>query len=413
MPKRTATTADAPRAVMDVRKLSSLEEVERRLERLTELPPDADLLLPNGLSGRYLGGQGAALQLIISWRRRCPEGRLRIHVNEDAGSEEEQATLANFLDSDHGLLAAALAGELRARRGVRRLEGGWGEALRERMGKMDEAEDLLHGRKGFALCLDDSRFEAPRALYRARPPQAHESPQLLGRSGFDRLAAAIAARLWPRGPGVDGVGLASLLHELFRNTHDWARRDEREVRYGAGCSVRGIRIERHSFPLAEQEAMAAGQPALVEYLGRPGLESTDDRRRLVELTIFDSGPGIAARRVLALAGEGEKGSDLEGRALIDCLKKHISSSPDSLGIGLHRAMRALSDTGAFLMVRSGRLSLHRDFLATPYRPDTDKGEPFLLDWMAGIGGATARAPVAGAQITALIPLRERHVQTAL
>jgi hypothetical protein len=278
---------------------------------------------------------------------------------------------------------------------------------------MDDASGLLRGSKGFALCLDDSPFEAPRSLYAAREPQAGEPPRLLGRKGFADLTDVLAARLWSQGPAPELDGLTSLLYELFRNTHDCARSDEREVRYRARQSVRGIRIERHGFPLADQEKMAAGQPGLHEYLDHPALGSPDGRQRLVEVSIFDSGPGVAARRLLSLADGGPAEPDLEGRALRDCLRKHISTSPESLGTGLHRALKALSDARAFLLIRSGRLSMLRDFITTPYRPASDPDEPFLADWMAGIGGVTARAPVAGASITALIPIRDRHVQTTL
>jgi hypothetical protein len=406
-------TEGVRRPLLDIGRASSIDEVESNLDRLVDMPPHADLLLPSRLSERFLGGTAAVLQLIITWQRHCPDGRLRIHVSEAAEPEDERRTLERFLSTDHGLLGAAMTGSIQSRLGERDLSDAWRPLMQQRFGEMNEPDDLLHGPKGFLLCLDDSPFEAPRALYRSWPADAHEPPTLLGRKGFDYLSEVMARRLWPRGPGVSPDGLAALLHELFRNTHDWARRDVREVRYRPGQSVRGIRFERHNFELTQQAAMAAGQPAMQEYLSRPMLDSPDGRQRLVEVSIFDSGPGIAARRLLALDGDGPSDPDLEGRALLECLKKHVSTSPDSLGVGLHRALRALSDSHAFLVIRSGRLSMLRDFVATPYRPETDKDEPFLLDWMAGIGGVTARAPVAGASITALIPLRDRHVQTTL
>ena len=69
--------------------------------------------------------------------------------------------------------------------------------------------------------------------------------------------------------------LGAILHELFKNTHEWARTDVQ----GATLlrSVRGLLAQGHSW--AEEEVMEAakGSAALAEYLAHSGLRSKEGR----------------------------------------------------------------------------------------------------------------------------------------
>ena len=106
--------------------------------------------------------------------------------------------------------------------------------------------------------------------------------------------------------------------------------------------------------------------------------------------------------------------DDEWKALHRCLEKHFTHdrSGRRRGIGLHAAFSALNDLKAFLWIRSGRLSLYRDFVAEPYDPEQRGREPYLLDWHANGANSTEMAPAQGAFVTALIPITHESEQTS-
>jgi hypothetical protein len=410
-------TTTGNRSVLKLGRPSSIADSEANLERVSAAAPDTDLLLATNLSGRSFAGTAALSQLIITWARRCPQGRLRVHAQ--GGDEKETlAVLERFLTTDHGMLAATLAGGVFTRRGEGDLSSLVEPILRSRFSRMDDAETSLRGAKTFAMCLDESDFEAPRTLYRARPVGLNREPELRGIEDFQNLALRIQDRL--NEGGGDGylastASLSRILFELFRNTHDWARYDASERPYAPGSSARGLRVERHNVDARAEKELIGPQAPLRDFFAHPRLTPERGRQRFAELTVFDSGPGVASRRMAASNPEIEA-PDIaaEHTALRECLRKHISSSAaEAKGIGLHQVLKDLTALSGFLWLRSGRLSMYRDFLAMPYRPDQTEDEPFLLDWTAGIGGVTESAPVAGSFFTALLPIGNDPNQTTL
>ncbi|HEY5942710.1 MAG TPA: hypothetical protein VIT89_07615 [Solirubrobacterales bacterium] len=406
--------------MIELRGRSSIGEMEELLERIVSSPSDADMLVSNSLKGRTFAATAAYMQLLVTWARSCPEGRLRVHVREDADGDRARTTLGRALKSDHLMLAASLAGDVRARRGERELGGIAAPILEDRFLAMNSVGALLEkGDKAFAMCLDDSPIPFPKVLYRDPPtrPQRGRGAELLGLGGFQNLAGGIQDKFNEGiGGGASFAGSGSLstaIFELFKNTDEWARSDQHDLPYPRSSSVRGIRVERRNVDAEMEEA--EDQPALRDFFAHESLRSPDGRRRLVELTVFDSGPGVPSRRLLARHPEGAK-ADVgeEFLALRDCLRKHVTTSKkDPRGTGLHRVLQDLTDLNAFLWLRSGRLSLYRDFLAMPYRPeDGSRDEPFLLDWRAGLGGITELAPAAGSFFTALLPIAHDPRQTS-
>jgi hypothetical protein len=393
--------------------------MEELLQRIVSSPRDADVLVSNSLKERTFAATAAYMQLLVTWARSCPDGRLRVHVQEDADEDRARATLGNALKSDHLMLAAALARDVRARRGERELGGIAAPILEDRFSAMDSVGALLEkGNKVFAMCLDDSPVPFPKVLYRDPPrPQRGRGAELLSLGGFQNLAGGIQDKFNEGiGGGASFAGSGSLstaLFELFKNTDEWARSDAHNLPYPRNSSVRGIRIERRNVDSEMEEA--EDQPALRDFFAHESLRSHDGRRRVVELTVFDSGPGVPSRRLLATHPEGaEVDVGHEFSALRDCLRKHVTTSKkDPRGTGLHRVLQDLTDLNAFLWLRSGRLSLYRDFVAMPYRQeDESRDEPFLLDWRAGLGGITPLAPATGSFFTALLPIAHDPRQTS-
>jgi hypothetical protein len=193
--------------------------------------------------------------------------------------------------------------------------------------------------------------------------------------------------------------LAVLLRELITNTHNWARREPGKGRYER--SLRGARIELHNLHV-EDFGKLTSEPVLRSYLGRTPLNRSD-RLHLVELSIFDCGPGLAAWRLWE-RGEGTPSVEAEHQAALECLRRHFSTSHEpARGIGLHEVLATISDLGGLLRVRTGRLQLYRDFAELPYDPRHGEDEPYLQDWQTRLG-LTEAPPAVGTFYTLLFPL---------
>lgn len=400
---------------IELRRPASIGDADAALARIRSVPSDTDLLLPNRPTGRSFAGTAALLQLIVTWSRHCPDGQLRVHVQEGDEDDRARATLESLVATDHGMLAVALAGRVTARRGARDLSRLAVPMLRERLEQANGDGEALRGTKAFAMCLDGNEFGAPRLLYRNRPSWLAREAELHELEQFKNLSQTLADRLARGSAGGHLASVASfsrILYELFRNTHEWARTDAGGQPYPPERSVRGIRVERHAVDRDTERQLTEAQPPLRDFCAHPQLRPRDGRRRFAELTVFDSGPGVAARQLDREGGQTH--IEAEHQALRACLRKHISSSrKESKGNGLHQVLEDLSALSAFLWLRTGRLSLYRDFAATPYRPAIDDDEPFLLDWKGGIGGVTEAPKAAGSFFTALLPIGDDPNQTTL
>jgi hypothetical protein len=113
----------------------------------------------------------------------------------------------------------------------------------------------------------------------------------------------------------------------------------------------------------------------VQYVAK--LEETFVDFDLLEIAVFDSGPGLAARALRRRLDDTTPLQEEYG-GILQCLKVHATSSGKSHhGLGLMEVMRALTAAKAFLRIRTGRLALYRDFLSEPLASADDL---HLNDW---------------------------------
>jgi hypothetical protein len=161
------------------------------------------------------------------------------------------------------------------------------------------------------------------------------------------------------------------LYELFRNTHEHAVLDV------AGNylrkSIRGIHIRRHGLAKDHLIEAVSGSAPLVRYCQRLRPKVGGKQIHIVEFSVFDSGPGLAARW-RKQAGR-EIGSEVEVEAIRECFRLHATTKQISgRGMGLPLVVDALRSRGGFLRVRTGRQSLYADLVensGVPYGTPPD------------------------------------------
>jgi len=380
--------------MIKVPKTLTLNEVES-LYALIKNPTSQELAIPTDLHCSQLGGVGGLIQLLVTWSKRHLNGCLLIHTTRD---DLIGSYLRNLAHSHHGLIAMLLSADIRtANRQQSILPEGFGiydQVLKKMVGG---EYDQRSGPEILLICADDTEH--------AFIPQFYElgagiRDQVKGQREFIDLADGLILNLskrYKRSYHLDDrlrENLGTTLYELFKNTHQWARHevDGEEV----SRSVRGIRFE-----LTRLAQLNLGRQPLRTQAYVKAAEEKRGNVDFLEITLFDSGPGLVARGLGHRVDEATS-LDSEYAAVVKCLGKYSTSSgKDHRGIGLLEVMRTLTNADASLRIRTGRLGLFRNFVTDPLRDD---GDLWLFDWFTESDRITEGHTVEGLLLSILIPI---------
>lgn len=281
------------------------------------------------------------------------------------------------------------------------------------------------------LCLDNvpAAIGLPTQLY---PPPSNSC--VATRDQFehlvDQLIKSVTAEANIRGAITSHrERLTTILHELFKNTHDHARTtvDKQPL----SLSIRGPYARYYT---AEQLAYTA-PPRVKDVAGndiRPDVNQAENyasyfiRPRsvpanarlvpeparnflgLLELSVFDTGPGFASTNLK----EKFAGATVQEQfnAVLGCFSTGKSSTGDeSRGYGLWKVLRDLKELKGFIRVRTNRVHVYRDFAwygKMFLQPHIVAPAERLMDWRRGITQKiTEEYPdMQGAHVSVLIPL---------
>ncbi len=368
---------------------------ERLLADLTGQATDMILTVPTHGRHHLAGGESAMVQFLATWaqRQRVPT----VSTFARGAADQQVADLAGQL---HGLAVALVADEVRSLDGQPIRDRLFNLALdRLRIVQGARPSSASRGPQFELMCADHLGLSAPSLLYACDPDGV---ARLRDARAFRDLAVQIMAATVPTAleamlPRDTRSTLASALYELFRNTEEHARLDERGNQLRR--SLRGIHARRHAIEPGTMAEIVGNFEPLANWarqLPRPRADSRD--AQMLELSVFDSGPGFAARwsgRPLDLIEPPE-----ELAAIVNCFSKHGSSKARSAaGLGLCNLVDLLRAKGGFLRLRTGRRSLYADLSRERGRA---YGEP--PDLRAWTTGAGEPARVAGTLVTLLLPL---------
>lgn len=170
-----------------------------------------------------------------------------------------------------------------------------------------------------------------------------------------------------------------IIWELMRNTDEHAIKDYLN-QINLSPNTRGLyfKIQRSSKRNFIKGANA--HKGLSDYYENA---LNDGDNLLLEISVFDSGPGLVKRFL------GAKWEDkLEIREDINIIKRCLikgqtsvnTSKGRSKGFGLDEVLKLLSKKGGFLKIRTGRASLYRDLIKSPYLETLDYSKVVLSDW---------------------------------
>jgi hypothetical protein len=224
--------------------------------------------------------------------------------------------------------------------------------------------------------------------------------------------------------------LTTILHELFKNTHDHAR--TKTDRTPLELSLRGLysrfysaeELSRDLFNQTDQDVnnrskvMQNQAEQHASFFLAPGRQWQEGLRQkspshflgLLEFSVFDSGPGFAATYLKEKFDSASVQDQFE--AVLGCFQTGKSSTgDDSRGYGLWKVLRDLRAMKGFIRVRTNRINIYRDFARHEdmwINSDDDivAPEERLLDWRRGLTSRIGEdyPDIQGSHISILIPL---------
>lgn len=392
-----------------IEKSQNISDIERLLGKLERRAP---ILLPRRLHNWQIGGKASLIQFLITWAKRHSESTLYTHIQN---STEAASQLTDLCNQDHGLVAVLIAKNIFNLSGKTSLKSFAYDAARSRVESMWLGPSASQrGGKVFLLCADMTTKAALPAFYNV--PTGGVTIVKDAESFEDLAKEIVTINTKRHKSSKDGLldeqikDLGNILWELFKNTDEWAKSswDNSKV----SRSVRGIISESHldtASPKNNLRSSITGVPPLEKYFSH-----FDRGRAFLEISIFDSGPGLAQRWLSRPLSERVSIGDEYG-AIVGCLAKHgTTSDRTNKGLGLHTVMTLLDRCQGFLRVRTGRLSLFRNFVEKPYleynigtlKRQNFNPKPYLIDWETQSLACTLMPFVEGTLTTMVIPLRK-------
>lgn len=361
-----------------------LSDVESYFVQLYE-DPTRDLLLSTNLKGKTLGTYASLIQFISTWSR-VSSGNIRTYIRRESDSNTQ---LTNLCNEFHGVVAfyMASAKEILSRDGGFSAKKVAKTILDNKLALYKESSPKFRAsyeQRGKAVMLasfDHTECEFPPYFY--DHTLATGKSKIHSESTFRLLVQSILTILsrveLSKIKGAYGrhyrddihEKLGTVAKELIENTEWWAKSFYDSAKtYNPNIRGMLLQFDTHEWT---KERVAVSDP-MDRYIAQLKDETHNENQAanqkkslgFFELSIFDSGPGLARRwlkkdfNLITISEEYE--------AVLTCLQENMSTDESGIsmmrGYGLPNVLRTIGRRG-FLKLRTGRLSLFRNFAALP------------------------------------------------
>lgn len=331
--------------------------------------------------GGGLGGAIHAVQVVASWAQQN-NGDLSLRL--PAAFSDQENTRERFASTLPGMAALYFANSIQCDGVIfNRYKALEVVAPRVTAMQTETFRDTLRGQGAALCCFSGARNEFLTSLY-AYP----EPGRVREISDFRVLLPRMLNQLGVRASVFLKEGqldyLCGLVYQLFLNADEHGSYDAEGNRYEH--AMRGIAVRMTAVHDVPSLVKYAGEDTSLRaflvkqaYLTKDkshknaekdkGLKTAEDEKlpnpiHLVEISVFDTGPGLALRW---MADRGRRGyTDIspeeELEAVQSCFQKHSTTKASQyFGLGLPMALMAMKHLNAFMTLRTGRLSLYQDF----------------------------------------------------
>ena len=364
--------------------------------------PDETIRMPLKLElGGGLGGAVHAAQVLGTWSRLGAEPK---HLGLSRFFADSEDSRDRFVSTLPGMAAVYFAQSLDCEgTAFSRLEALGSFAKRVEAMQMENFTETLRGVGAGLVCFGGARNEFLKPLY-GQPEQGGVRDE----GGFRKLVPRLLGSL--SGGVLESLDegqldyLSALVYQLFLNADEHGSDDVFGARYRRsirGVSVRTTALQGITGLIQELDDDFALKAFLVKRAGVAHPDHSPEGRaaaklakpgltQFVEISIFDTGPGLGLRWLAKEIGAktyADFSVDRELRAVKTCFDKYATTkASNTFGQGLTSAVMALEKLEAFMMLRTGRVSLYQDFSVNRGRKFAPR--PRFLKALPEVAGAT-------------------------
>lgn len=337
----------------------NLDVIENLLLQLAS-PESRILRIPSKVSlGGAFGVDTAFLQFLVTWARRHQDSCLHLYCD----SNEIVPFINRFKRAPFALTALIMANSLHDEK----------HNVLNRRDVLSQALDIVdamyvgdlkattgHGKNPSSinlLCISNAAREFIKPLY-----SSERFGNVRSRGEFRSLLtdsfSILLGKSGIRGFSADHIdAMSGLIYELFANTDEHATTDVNGDFYGR--AVRGLVIKRHRVKNSDVFRFCGDQPEFNRYFLKRNANNIKPHLDAIEISIFDSGPGLARRW---LSTNEDISLEEEQQATRTCFEKYLTTKHTvSSGLGLFQVIQSLSYLQGFLRIRTGRVSLFQSF----------------------------------------------------
>ncbi len=389
--------------VIEIFKGITLDEIDAyydRLVRAQEVDAPVDLLLPVKLENHFAGLVPALLQFIITWSRYPYAGRLLLNVKQPSKVNFDEILQNELLFPAITLVwfktdILNSTGEIDIRPYLKN--------------PLDEIRDLMRkvrpmkGNKLLLISIDHFPF-ASGGLPLFETPESFIDNEANSIRNLKPALESVFSFSYEAKKEFDLIGkdFIKIIHELYKNTYEWARTDYNNIAVNPG--VRGILIKFFK---------KRRQTILQEYKWHKGLreyfeskvhnENKQEELYFVEISVFDSGVGFVEK-----FGSPDKNELSDIEIIKRCLMRHMTSSKElgkeEKGVGLDKILQILSNKG-LIRIKTNKRCVYRNMITHPYKFVDKEHDLDLFDWKNNsLTSFSNLHQAAGACLTILYPL---------
>lgn len=199
------------------------------------------------------------------------------------------------------------------------------------------------------------------------------------------------------------TSISDILAELIDNTEQHAKSDYASAK--SERSIRGVVLNTHTINKSQNISPIAGNDTpIFEFLSES--RTSTSALHLLEISIFDSGPGIYSSY---LEREENPSIENEVEVVTNSFLNGVTSKTNGIGVGrgLNRTRLLLGRLNGYIALRSGRLSIYRDFKSEPLAKfeEEEKDIDFYDEKTKTRNTFTRMKNVEGLSYTILVPLK--------
>lgn len=349
----------------------SLESLEERLAVLRQETSSVLKLLTAPPRPTPFCVEAMTIQYIVSAARRFGDELVSRFMDLDRTSQLFDETLKKAFGNPHMLVAWVMAHAAEDGAGGK-IERSVAAHFNTYLDAM-ESYDFMHTHdtvefRANLVCVQRAQREYVRSLYAQIDGKSVMRPYPEIRLVVQDILSQLAPR-W-NGQQLRDIAspLARLVRELMENADWWSRTDVDGNLYHDG--VRAVTFRLVDLDKGNLNVFAGSNSHLQAYLanllGQTAVSLHGDRptRMFIEMSVVDSGPGLARRWLSSQENWKATGDPLEtvsaeaeSAAIAECFKKWRTSSSDmNRGVGLFAVARILRERNGFMRLRTGRLA---------------------------------------------------------